>query len=229
MNRSETTNQQNKKNLKRSLRFKNLTPKQKRLLEASALGVSGIAFGALAVSLMGFSEKQDNTEEAVEPNDIFEGTEELIVPIYPSAPFSEAVEEDMSFNEAFASAREDVGAGGFFEWNGQTYNTYYKEEWDSLSDEEQTDFSSSVDQFKATSEEDISSADEILQILNDLEESESIEIEDEDIVILDDDASEEDIVIIEDEPEDEDLDEMEEDDIDPELDEFDDGTSEVVH
>ena len=36
------------------------------------------------------------------------------------------VSDDMSFDEAFASARKQVGAGGVFEWRGKLYGTYYK-------------------------------------------------------------------------------------------------------
>ena len=38
------------------------------------------------------------------------------------------VSDDMSFDEAFASARKQVGAGGVFEWRGKLYGTYYKNE-----------------------------------------------------------------------------------------------------
>ncbi len=40
------------------------------------------------------------------------------------------VTDDMSFSEAFASAREELGAGGVFEWNGQLYGTFYATEVD---------------------------------------------------------------------------------------------------
>ncbi len=40
------------------------------------------------------------------------------------------VTDDMSFSEAFASARAELGAGGVFEWNGQLYGTFYATEVD---------------------------------------------------------------------------------------------------
>ncbi|WP_234736894.1 hypothetical protein [Tellurirhabdus bombi] len=43
------------------------------------------------------------------------------------------VNQKMSFNDAFNAARAEAGPGGVFVWQGQTYNTYYKEEWNSLS------------------------------------------------------------------------------------------------
>lgn len=57
-----------------------------------------------------------------------------------------SVNDDMSFNEAFAAARAEVGAGGAFEWHGKTYNTFYKEEWDELSSDERNEFYKAVDE-----------------------------------------------------------------------------------
>jgi hypothetical protein len=54
--------------------------------------------------------------------------------------FSNSVSNDMTFEEAFSSARADVGYGGWFNWNGQSYSTFTKDEWSSLSDEEQNSF-----------------------------------------------------------------------------------------
>ena len=51
-----------------------------------------------------------------------------------------SVNDEMSFNEAFAAARSEVGAGGAFEWRGNVYGTYYAEEWNSMSPAEKADF-----------------------------------------------------------------------------------------
>lgn len=51
-----------------------------------------------------------------------------------------------NFNEAFAQARQQVGAGGVFEYNGRIYGTYYAEEWDNMSAQEKTDFQSRVNE-----------------------------------------------------------------------------------
>ena len=42
---------------------------------------------------------------------------------------------DMSFNEAFAAARAEVGSNGVFEWRGGYYGTYHSDEWAEKSDE----------------------------------------------------------------------------------------------
>ena len=49
--------------------------------------------------------------------------------------------EGMSFNEAFAAARAEVGSGGVFEWRGGYYGTYYENEWAEFSDEFKREFS----------------------------------------------------------------------------------------
>ena len=46
----------------------------------------------------------------------------------------------MSFGEAFAAARQEVGPGGVFEWHGGVYGTYYADEWDKMTPEEQAEF-----------------------------------------------------------------------------------------
>lgn len=50
------------------------------------------------------------------------------------------VSDSMSFSEAFAAARAQVGPGGCFTWHGQVYGTYYENEWNAMSHEEQHDF-----------------------------------------------------------------------------------------
>ena len=50
------------------------------------------------------------------------------------------VDQNLSFAEAFAQARAEVGPGGVFHWHGGVYNTYIEEEWDALSSNDRTDF-----------------------------------------------------------------------------------------
>ena len=44
--------------------------------------------------------------------------------------------ERLSFSEAFAEARNELGAGGVFEWNGNSYNTFYAQEWQNMNEEQ---------------------------------------------------------------------------------------------
>lgn len=59
--------------------------------------------------------------------------------------FAEGVNDNMSFNQAFAAARAEVGAGGAFEWRGQIYGTYYGDEWEAMSDEQKDAFGAKFD------------------------------------------------------------------------------------
>ena len=61
------------------------------------------------------------------------------------------VSDDMSFGEAFAAAREQVGAGGVFEWHGGIYGTYYADEWNAMTPEEQAEFGNRVNYGAGTS------------------------------------------------------------------------------
>jgi hypothetical protein len=63
----------------------------------------------------------------------------------------------MSFDEAFAAARAEVGAGGAFEWRGGLYGTYYAEEWEAMSDAEKDEFG---DKFEFTLAEETEDVDE---------------------------------------------------------------------
>lgn len=61
-----------------------------------------------------------------------------------NVPVAASVNDDMSFGEAFAAARAEIGAGGVFEWNGRLYNTFYVEEWNSMTPAQQSAFQASV-------------------------------------------------------------------------------------
>ena len=62
----------------------------------------------------------------------FDGSQALI---------AHKVSDCMSFNEAFAAARQEVGPGGVFKWHGNVYGTYYADEWKEFSDEFRNTFS----------------------------------------------------------------------------------------
>lgn len=48
--------------------------------------------------------------------------------------------DDMSFAEAFAEARAEVGPGGVFVWHGGVYSTFYAEEWNAMTPAQQQEF-----------------------------------------------------------------------------------------
>ena len=65
-----------------------------------------------------------------------------VEPVYDSVNISLAHVDttDLSFNEAFAAARAEVGANGVFEWRGGYYGTYLSDEWSEMSDEFKQEF-----------------------------------------------------------------------------------------
>lgn len=104
-------------------------------------GVTGIALGASSTLLMGSASAtasipEENTEttepEAQEPVD------------NGYAPMASNVNDDMSFNEAFAAARAEVGPGGVFEWHGGLYGTYYASEWNAMDDAARNEYYNTV-------------------------------------------------------------------------------------
>ena len=117
------------------------------------LGSAGTVFAAQA-PLHDEEAIEDVNEEAVEPV-IEEDTtssdvnntvaDESNVPeIGETVEVASNVNDGMSFSEAFASARAEVGPGGVFVWNGNVYSTYYEEEWDNMTDEQKEEFSDAL-------------------------------------------------------------------------------------
>ena len=84
-------------------------------------------------------EHLDTTESAVET---------AAAGIAPAAPVHEAfsVSDDMSFEEAFAHARAEVGQGGAFVWHGQVFGTYRADdpEWQAMSDQDRAAHSQQI-------------------------------------------------------------------------------------
>ncbi len=57
-----------------------------------------------------------------------------------AVPVASSVNDSMSFSQAFAAARAEVGPGGAFEWHGQVYGTYYADEWNSMTSGERAEW-----------------------------------------------------------------------------------------
>ena len=95
-------------------------------------GIPGILIGA--AGMMGIQEAM--AQSAGEPEDVPAGGDEEV-------HVAHSVTNDMSFNEAFASARAEVGAGGAFVWHGNVYGTYRADdaEWMEMTAEERVEHS----------------------------------------------------------------------------------------
>lgn len=125
------------------------TPKKDSLKwkEVTIGGISGILLGgagsfAATAATLGNTEEvveensEENAENAAEEN----ATVEEGAHVVAHGNVASGVNDNMSFNEAFAAARSEVGAGGCFVWHGNVYGTYYANEWNAMSPAQREDF-----------------------------------------------------------------------------------------
>ena len=97
-------------------------------------GVSGILMGAgLLYAGQVVAATEGEAADVVPAEDISEA----------SLPVAQ-LHNDLSFGEAFAAARAEVGPGGVFIWHGGIYNTYTAEEWNTMTAEQKNDFAHQV-------------------------------------------------------------------------------------
>ena len=105
-----------------------MTTNKQTWKQVSISGVTGILMGAgamKAMQSMAAGEVENNAEQA--------GTAE-----------ADTQYDNMSFREAFDTARAELGAGGVFRWHGNIYNTYTADEWNAMNAEEQDEFAEQV-------------------------------------------------------------------------------------
>lgn len=110
-------------------------------------GVSGIllggagSFAATAATLNNTDEVLDeNAEENNETQSEENVATEEAAHVVAHGNVASGVNDNMSFNEAFAAARSEVGAGGCFVWHGNVYGTYYASEWNAMSPAQRDEF-----------------------------------------------------------------------------------------
>lgn len=89
-------------------------------------GVPGVLIGATPVLL----------SNAVSASEIEESLPETEGNAGEGEYRLDSVNDEMSFGEAFAAARAELGAGGVFEWRGNLYGTYTADEWNELHPED---------------------------------------------------------------------------------------------
>lgn len=63
---------------------------------------------------------------------------------FSDTPQLAQIDTGLSFGEAFAAARAEVGPGGVFLWHGGVYNTFTAEEWNDMSQAERNAFAQNV-------------------------------------------------------------------------------------
>lgn len=126
--------------------LKDLSKIQKELFMSGGVIAAGVGIGSGLFSLYSMKEPEiipetiSNLSEGTEPVEkSFEDSElsqSVDLAFYSEMPVASMVQNEVSFAEAFQVARSEVGAGGWFIWKDKVYNSYYKEEWESLSSEE---------------------------------------------------------------------------------------------
>ncbi len=115
--------------------------------EVTIGGISGILLGSVGTIFASDIHNQNEAKEdqlSEETNEETQETESVNVP-YTGA-LASSVNDSMSFGDAFAAARSEIGAGGYFVWHGNVYGTYYANEWNSMSEAQHEQFYSAAPQ-----------------------------------------------------------------------------------
>lgn len=106
-------------------------------------GVSGILMGAgllyagQAVAATKSDAPEETADAATAEAQQADSATEAALPVAQ-------MHNEMSFGEAFAAARAEVGPGGVFIWHGGIYNTYTADEWNAMTSQQKNDFAHQV-------------------------------------------------------------------------------------
>ena len=109
----------------------------------AAAGIAAGAGGAYAAGVLTGNNAQptDETKDEEGYNEACETDGCIVLPLDTfSVPLSGGAFDHLSFGEAFAAARAELGAGGVFAWRGNYFNTYLREEWQGMSPAERSEF-----------------------------------------------------------------------------------------
>ena len=108
-------------------------------------GVPGILMGAGLVYASKADAANYNKEELAEQYSAnVPDSEKLVNNVSEESLPVAKLHNELSFGEAFAQARAEVGSGGVFIWHGGIYNTYTVEEWNAMTPQQKIDFAHQV-------------------------------------------------------------------------------------
>lgn len=147
-NESEDTQLIDESSQEKEQTAKQTTKKSSSWKQVTAGGISGILLGGASTFFTGSSSAENDPDAPAHGSQSTTSNE--ATPVSPDSHVTvdglsvATVSDDMSFNEAFAAAREEVGPGGVFEWHGGVYGTYYANEWNSMTPEQQAEFGNRV-------------------------------------------------------------------------------------
>lgn len=117
----------------------------KKVAGVAGVAAAGVAAGAVFTSMTSVDDAKTKQANAADANTTQANAAHTAHTAVPAGNVKVAeVSDDMSFDEAFASARKQVGAGGVFEWRGKLYGTYYKNEWDNMSQADKDQYAANV-------------------------------------------------------------------------------------
>ena len=124
--------------VKSNVEKKGLSPLWQSVLVGGVPGILIGAGGTVGVEAIANSASSEEQGEAIQDEAAVGTTTEILE--------AHSVTDDMSFSEAFATARAEVGPGGAFVWHGQVYGTYRGDdpEWQEMSDEARTEHSQEI-------------------------------------------------------------------------------------
>lgn len=119
---------------------------KKPILTTGAILLSGSAF--TAILLTGDKPQQPPIpDKETTGHSVSEGTHQVAggtIKPNENIDIAQNIKEEMSFEQAYATARQEVGPGGVFSWHGEIYNTFTQEEWQGMSLVQRQDFLSDV-------------------------------------------------------------------------------------
>jgi hypothetical protein len=125
-----------------------LSPDEKRNALYAALGLGGIGLAAGGYYLWDKHHGDDThpnpPEQSPKPSTPPSTPSSVPVPVFEHAPIAKGSNDSMAFEDAFRSARKEVGAGGVFRWHGKVYDTYIDEEWKAMTPEQKVQYQKSV-------------------------------------------------------------------------------------
>ncbi len=176
--RRNQANADSSDNINKNIDRNQSTPKEDKTSFWKPVVVGGVAAVAMGfgASVAYASINDDNFGDILEEENSSNeenNNENIVIP--DNVPIAESVNDDMSFSEAFAAARDEVGVGGVFEWNGNMYNTYTADEWKDMTPEERSEFSDNFVDAMRESQSD----EEINEISENTDNEDSIEDTDE--------------------------------------------------